>query len=251
MLRSSVFRINLRFALAHMVPRGVVREISKAASNGEIGRSAQRRCIGLRAPRFSRFDMPMTTLAALPANRAMGQGTESAAGDPAPRNVVASRWGRRGSGEPRLGPTRLEALLATRLAQPAASVIASYDGQPLAGLAVGPWPFSWWRIRARAAVIARTLALRSSGTRRPGPKTFSRGPMPRCDLERAGGAFALCGLGGPARFCLACLALASAAAKVSAAAWAASLVPFLTRAAPGAKRREARPVNDCESKLGS
>jgi len=27
--------------------------------------------------------------------------------------------------------------------------------------------------------------------------------------------------------------------------------PFLTRAASGAKRREALPVNDCESKLGS
>jgi hypothetical protein len=52
---------------------------------------------------------------------------------------------------------------------------------------------------------------------------------------------ALCGLGLPV-FCLACLALASAAAKVSAAAWAASFAcaswcPFLTRAAPGAKRR--------------
>ena len=113
-----------------------------------------------------------------------------------------------------------------------------YDGEALAGrgvvqapeqrgehrqrlradLAVGPC-LSPGGASGRATIITRTLALRSSGTRRPGPKTFSRGPMPRCDLERAVVRFALCGLGCPF---LPCLALASAAAKVSAAAWAAS-----------------------------
>jgi hypothetical protein len=159
--------------------------------------------------------------------------------------------------------------------------IASYDGKALAGRGVVEAPeqrgehrrrlradlavglaFSWWGIMARATIITRTLALRSSGTRRPGPKTFSRGPMPRRDLERAVGcvlwpiAPALLRPRLPVSVWLARLALASAAAKVSAAAWAASFAsaswcPFLTRAAPGAKRREARPVNDCESKLGS
>ena len=129
-----------------------------------------------------------------------------------PRNVVAPgcRTGRGTDSRTRLmrftqdrRPTCSRARIASYtvpLAQPAASGIASYDGE-LAGrgvvqapeqrgehhqrlradLAVGPC----LRIRARATIITRTLALRSSGTRRPGPKTFSRGPMPRCDLERA------------------------------------------------------------------
>jgi hypothetical protein len=167
-------------------------------------------------------------LTALPASRARGQPTESAAGDPAPRNVVAPgcRTGRGTYSRTRLmrftqdrRPTCSRARIASYtvpLAQPAASAIASYDGEALAGrgvvqapeqrgehrqrlradLAVGPC-LSPGGASGRATIITRTLALRSSGTRRPGPKTFSRGPMPRCDLERAVGAFALCGLGLP------------------------------------------------------
>jgi hypothetical protein len=72
-----------------------------------------------------------------------------------------------------------------------------------------------------------------------GPKTFSFGPMPRCDLERVVGAFAASGsprflpgllgpgLGGCQGFgCGLC-------ASFACASWC----PFLTRAAPGPKRR--------------
>jgi hypothetical protein len=43
--------------------------------NGEFGRSAQRRCDGLRAPRFSQFDLPSPPVTALPASRASGRET--------------------------------------------------------------------------------------------------------------------------------------------------------------------------------
>jgi hypothetical protein len=54
-----------------------------------------------------------------------------------------------------------------------------------ADLAVGLAFLPVARIRARATIITRTLGLRSSSTRRPGPKTFSCGSMPLRDLERA------------------------------------------------------------------
>jgi hypothetical protein len=49
-------------------------------------------------------------------------------------------------------------------------------------------PGSVRRMRARASIITRTLAFLSSGTHRPGPKTFSRAPMPRRDSEKLAGA---------------------------------------------------------------
>jgi hypothetical protein len=87
MSRSSVLRMICGSRLL-TTPPGWSRN-SSTWRNGETGRSAQRRCIGLRAPSFSRFDLPLD---APPPCRRAAPGTEatgSAAGDPAPGNVVA------------------------------------------------------------------------------------------------------------------------------------------------------------------
>jgi hypothetical protein len=97
------------------------------------------------------------------------------------------------------------------------------------------------------------LTLRSSGMRRPEPKTFSRGPMPRCDLERAVGAF--CGRSPRAARCsLGCwpagpgLGAGCGLGRVVCVCIMASL---LAGAEPGPNDVEVRLVDDCESKSGS
>jgi hypothetical protein len=55
-----------------------------------------------------------------------------------------------------------------------------HAGSP--GARIDPDKFAGWRIRARANHHHADLGVALSGTRRPGPKTFSRGPMPRRDL---------------------------------------------------------------------
>ena len=72
MLRSSVFRI-ICVALAPGSPWGGWCRNCQVGSNGETGRSTQRRCIRLRAPRFSRFDLS-AAVAALPESRARARG---------------------------------------------------------------------------------------------------------------------------------------------------------------------------------
>ena len=91
-----------------------------------------------------------------------GQANGNAAGDPPPRNVVAPgcRTGR-GTVHPGQDADLLKG--ADRLVHRAP------------GTAGGLGAFSWWRIRARATIITRTLTLRSSGMRRPEPKNFSAG----------------------------------------------------------------------------
>jgi hypothetical protein len=95
MSRWSVLRMICRSRPLPMVPRGCIRNC-QSGSNREIGRSAQRRCIGLWAPRFSRFDLPRYRTRGLSTSRATGQNSGSDVGDAPPRNVVASRCGRRG-----------------------------------------------------------------------------------------------------------------------------------------------------------
>jgi hypothetical protein len=94
-----------RAALGRPPRRGHQRQVRNAvtlrpgssAANVETRRSARRRCVGLRAPRFSRFDLPLpqSPLAGGPAPGAKRR--RSTAGDPASRNVVASRRVRSGS----------------------------------------------------------------------------------------------------------------------------------------------------------
>jgi hypothetical protein len=136
-------------------------------------------------------------LTALPASRARGQPTESAAGDPAPRNVVAPgcRTGRGTYSRTRLmrftqdrRPTCSRARIASYtvpLAQPAASAIASYDGEALAGRGVVQAPEQRGEHRQRLrADLAVGPCLSPGGASGRAPS--SRGPR-RCGRAARGG----------------------------------------------------------------
>jgi hypothetical protein len=138
-------------------------------------------------------------LTALPASRARGQPTESAAGDPAPRNVVAPgcRTGRGTYSRTRLmrftqdrRPTCSRARIASYtvpLAQPAASAIASYDGEALAGRGVVQAPEQRGEHRQRLrADLAVGPCLSPGGASGRAPPS-SRGPW-RCGRHEAAGA---------------------------------------------------------------
>ena len=58
--------------LPHVPPRSGCYRNSSTRRNREFGGSAQRRCIGLRAPRFSRFDLPRCRTRGLSTSRATG-----------------------------------------------------------------------------------------------------------------------------------------------------------------------------------
>jgi hypothetical protein len=76
------FEDDLPFARAHGAPRGGGLEIHRPGEIAKLADPGNVVASGCGAPRFSRFDLPVAVLAALPASAPGAKRRRSAAGDP-------------------------------------------------------------------------------------------------------------------------------------------------------------------------